>query len=179
MADRPPRIKVVFFPYYSGNPYLDMLFEALEQHAVDAVAGSGPSLPFYVVPILHSYLKNPDVDVLHFHWMSPYVHDDSIASAVVLIPATVVQLVIVKLMGVKVVWTVHNKISHESPSPRLERFTYRLLVRYFFDEVIVHCESAKTEIVELYGIRDPQRHQISVIPHGHYRGEYPDTVTKS
>jgi glycosyltransferase involved in cell wall biosynthesis len=87
----------------------------------------------------------------------------------------VLLLGIARLRGFRIVWTVHNLGTHEGYHPRLERWFWNRFSR------AVHGFIALTPGGKLAAeTRFPAlRHALGfVVPHGHYQGFYPDTVTR-
>jgi len=76
-----------------------------------------------------------------------------------------IMIIAFKCIGKKVVFTIHNvRPRHESL-----RFHHRMLYRLMYslcDHLIIHAESGKEEVVDLFGVRPGK---ISVIPHGDYK----------
>ncbi|HEX4782849.1 MAG TPA: glycosyltransferase, partial [Candidatus Sulfotelmatobacter sp.] len=73
--------------------------------------------------------------------------------------------------GTKIVWTVHNLGSHERRYPGIEKWFWRAFLQRL-DGFITLSESGLQSARE----RFPELRSLpgSVVPHGHYRGEYPD-----
>ncbi|MBK1617414.1 hypothetical protein CKO42_02870 [Lamprobacter modestohalophilus] len=84
-------------------------------------------------------------------------------------------VLLVQMRGVKVVWTVHNRFSHESEHPAREIIARRLLAR-LVSRMIFHSEDARAEIQRLLAINLLRR--SVVIPHGHYIGLYPTDASR-
>ena len=78
--------------------------------------------------------------------------------------------------GVKVVWTVHNLRAHEGCHPGLERWFWPRFTRRL-DGYICLTETSRRAAIE----RFPALRTLpgSVVPHGHYRGVYADSLTRS
>ena len=74
------------------------------------------------------------------------------------------------MLGVRVVWTVHNLKNHEDTFRDLEyRFTKQLVK--LSDRIVVHCKSAAEQIKDQF---DSVKHdQLCIIPHGHFSNYYP------
>lgn len=78
--------------------------------------------------------------------------------------------------GVKVVWTVHNLRAHEGCHPGLERWFWPRFTRRL-DGYISLTETSRRAALE----RFPALGGLpgSVVPHGHYRGVYADSLTRA
>jgi glycosyltransferase involved in cell wall biosynthesis len=84
---------------------------------------------------------------------------------------------VVKALGIKVVWTVHNLSNHDKIKPRYEIFVNRFLVR-LYDQLIVHCSFAREAVIQMYNLPDHLADRIQVIPHGHFIDCYENRITR-
>lgn len=112
-------------------------------------------------------------DVWHIHWPEYTLDASSLIQSGLRLCALGILLGIAKIKGTKIVWTAHNLHSHEARHPRLESLLWRFFMPWF-DGCIALSETGQATALEHH----PQlgRCQWFVIPHGHYRGSYPDTV---
>jgi len=86
------------------------------------------------------------------------------------------QLLIIKSMGIKLIWTVHNLKQHENTYRDIEiRYTKKLI--FFADKLIAHCPSAKTEIIKFFKFNNPDK--IVIIPHGNFVPYYTNEMDRS
>ncbi|MDV3351381.1 glycosyltransferase [Leptothoe sp. LEGE 181152] len=128
-------------------------------------------LPFY-----RAVNTQPDkVDVLHLHWLGPYLKGNSVISRWFYAIKFLVDIFIVQISGVRVVWTVHNLIAHDTQYGCLERWIRRRLAK-IVDQLIVHNHSSKESVVDLYLATDSS---VSVISIGHYREIYESPIDAS
>ncbi|HEX9998185.1 MAG TPA: glycosyltransferase family 4 protein [Abditibacterium sp.] len=160
--------KVVHLPFYDDNSYQTELMGALNGLGVETVRGGGGGTFF------RTALRTWKADILHFHWLHPYMIKPSARATLAWSLFLVAQILILKARGTKIVWTAHNIQSHESPFPRLERRLQRLFLGHC-DAIIAHCECAKTEVGRVFGV--PAR-KIWVVPHGNYVASYPNTISR-
>ena len=161
------RIGVLMLPdYRRENPYQALLAAALEPHGVEVGFPRGYRRVF---PIWRAALDAGDKpQIVHLHWMLEYLKGAHRLTKALYAVKLLLDLGLVKLSGCRVVWTVHNLLSHEAAYPRIELWTRRRLAR-MADCLIVHDEDAADRVAASYGVA---RQEISVIPHGHYRGAY-------
>ena len=75
---------------------------------------------------------------------------------------------LIRATGASVVWTIHNRVSHESRWPGLEKWLQRSLAKRI-DRVIIHSHASLEELHADLHLPDGK---TSVIPHGHYRTVY-------
>lgn len=168
------RLSVVMLPDYTRrNPYQERLIRALDEQgvAVDLIDAG------IMCPILRSWYHNSRPDVIHLHWVTAFIGTDRWLLAALLGLRTLFELLIVRVLGTDVVWTVHNLRAHESHTPRVDLLT-RMGWARLSTHLIVHCESAIDAVCQTYRLSDAYVDRISVIPHGHFIDSYP-TVTSA
>lgn len=164
-AQRRRPLRVVGWPAYTTpkNPYNRSLYEALEAIDVEVIERGRLRM------LLGSY------DILHIHWPNfdfPIRRHTvwgvlRIAVHALYVP---ISLAIVRLRGIKIIWTIHNLEAHDARWPRLARAYDRLLVRLIHGYISL-TSGARAEAEQ----RFPHLRNLSgfVIPHGHYRDAYP------
>ncbi len=163
---------VVFLPdWRAGNPYQSLLAQALVAQGVRVGFHAMPKGLFALnrLPVLVRNNKT-----LHLHWVN-----DLIAHLVwsqnplwrrFKRLCFWMDVMLVRARGTRVVWTIHNLVSHESPDPRAEMAARRLLAGCC-SHLVVHSASAVREL-ELAWAMDLS-HRASVVPHGNYDACYP------
>lgn len=168
-------MQVLMMPdYRADNPYQSLLEQALTQLSVSVRFPQGYRriLPFYRAVIDCSKKAGIQTNILHLHWLGPYIKGNWVLLRWLYAFKFLIDIWLVKRAGVKVVWTVHNLVSHDTQNACLELWIRRRLAQSV-DQLIVHNESSKVAVSELY--RSPLS-CISVIPIGHYRGVYPPGI---
>jgi glycosyltransferase involved in cell wall biosynthesis len=161
------RLRVVHLPVYRENAYQPLLLESLAARGVDIIEW-GEDVRF-----LRTALFRWKADILHFHWLHPFMLRESRAVTLLRSLRLLGTVFVLRLAGQRVVWTVHNLKNHDNLYVGIERFFTRLVAK-LADGVIAHCEMAKRAACSAFGLRDEQR--VAVIPHGTYVGRYPDHV---
>jgi glycosyltransferase involved in cell wall biosynthesis len=164
-------IRSVFVPdWREGNPYQDRLAEALAPQGVNVEFQSIEKCIFALNRVV---TKAGEVDVLHIHWSnelsSPVVWSSSALKRLARQAILAADILSLRLRGVRVVWTVHNLVTHESPNPPIELLARRTLASCC-SAVVVHSRSALRMIEQAYRV-DLSR-KGWVIPHGNYDGCY-------
>ena len=159
---------IVHLPFYDNNPYQSALMENLDALGHTTIEGGGGGTFFGTA------LRSWKPDILHFHWLHPYLVGPGRAGTLKRSLTLLGQLNVLRARGTRIVWTAHNLKSHESADPALERALTRLFIRRC-DAVIAHCEAAKAEVVAAFGVRPAK---VWVVPHGNYIGAYPREVTR-
>jgi len=168
---RAESIRVLMMPdYRTDNPYQTLLARGLEAAGTNVTfpAGYRRVLPF------SRAVKDTESDVLHLHWLEPYLRGSGPVSNAVYAEKILFDLSLLKKKGVRLIYTEHNGLSHDTDRVAIE---WRLRKRLFalVHHVIVHSHAAKTLVCETFGV-DEQK--ITVIPHGHYRSYYGPAPTR-
>lgn len=166
-------MKVAQFPdYRKDNPYQQLLANALAKHGVEVLFPQGyrRGLPFS-----RALAGLPDVDVLHLHWLTPYLRGQSYPAKVAYALKLLVDLRLAKARGVRLVWTVHNIVSHETTVPNLEIWLTRRMVA-LVDALIVHSEGARLAVMEQFKV---SAEKIAIIAHGDFADAYGEKVPRA
>lgn len=159
----------VFAPYWDiGNPYQDELSRHLAIHGVKVQ--KSPSLKTAFHRIIY---RRDKPDILHLHWLPSFT--GSVISLLRLI-AFMTRLFILRIIGLRVVWTVHNLIPHEAKYPKID-LSIRKIVSRLSHVLIVHGDMAKKEIIATWHLKDGEN--IFVVPHGNYVGCYENKVDQT
>lgn len=147
----------------AGNPYTARIYDQLEQ------------MGFQVGEYGWGSAFAPPADIVHVHWPERSFNFHPLAMPVDA-AGLLAGLRWQRRRGAKVVWTAHNLRAHERRFPRAEARFWPLFLD-LVDGVIVLGEGSLARIRELR----PQVHgkPTFVIPHPHYRGEYPDELDRS
>jgi beta-1,4-mannosyltransferase len=175
------RLRVMILPTYPHNPYQRLLGAALAEHGLDvSVVGTWPRRN----PILGAWWAAGRPDVVHLHW----IHDFLGGSRGRPTRRNVLwfdwQLRLLRLRGVRIVWTVHNLRGHEAgddphrdglgvdaaPDGRDAQAHRRLIEQAH--AVILHCVHARDALIELYQPSAAARARMHVVPHGSYVRQY-------
>lgn len=164
---------VLFLPYTEENPYQELLTTSLSGHETSVFSISGTPRS-----VLEHVRTHGLPDIIHFHWLAPFLISDRLPLTLVKSVVTTVGLVIARLLGVRIVWTVHNVLEHDRRHPLYERTVKHVLVRLLIDALIVHCTAAYDTVAESLRLPDSERANVAIIPHGHYIGYYKDEITR-
>ena len=141
------------------NPYNALLSEALEQIGVQVLEWTG------------DFSALEQVEVLHLHWPeSPLNLPDPTG-----IHSVLEAVRSARAQNVRIVWTAHNLRAHAGIHPGLEREFWQEFCGSL-DGVIALSEHSQTALLEAHPTLEHV--PITVIPHGHYRGVYPNTVSR-
>jgi glycosyltransferase involved in cell wall biosynthesis len=115
-------------------------------------------------------------DILHLHWPDKALNARRLPVRAAGALAALTIIAAARQRGARVVWTAHNAAPHESRHPGLERRFWTALVRWV--DGVIHLSDAGRRTVEA---RFPElaRRPSAVIPPGHFRGSYPDAITRT
>ncbi|MFT2090398.1 glycosyltransferase [Paraglaciecola sp. 2405UD69-4] len=163
---------VLFVPDYSeANPYQKMLAdELLEHHAEVKYDKFYPS----IFPLFTIWKKHKNIDVIHLHWVVDLISIIAWSKNPLIfkIKCFLLRLdcLLVRALGVKLLWTIHNKFAHQQLERTKETQVRRALVKGV-NQIIVHSENALDTLCEHY--QYDFRYKSTVVFHGNYNGVYP------
>ena len=162
-------LEVIFSPWWPTNPYHKLLSEHLGKLGV-RVRGVRD---IFFLPV-GSGRRRPDV--LHLH--APYraALASNAPKAVLKLTAFLLELLVLRLAGIRIVWTVHELKNHENRYPNLDRIC-TVLVAGLAHAIVVHCKTAGREVAGALSARS--REKVAVVPHGNYLGYYENKVGRA
>ncbi|HEY9709635.1 MAG TPA: glycosyltransferase family 4 protein [Oculatellaceae cyanobacterium] len=166
-------LKVVFLPQteiYEGNPYWTQLQTNLEQLGVVFVQTEDKLFLQW-----RWLLRNRRcVNVIHFHFLKHHFSADEKYASTRLLMKFLGKLLLAKLLGYRIVWTLHNLSPHEKLEPESIGWFAHLAMAQLANAVIVHCESARRALAQKYY----RRRSVFTIFHPSYIEVYPNTLSK-
>ncbi len=147
------------------NPYNWLLYTSMKDLGVQVDERDERSL----LPLFREQYA-----IWHLHWPDVPLNHQNKLKALIKIQALLLQIDWARSQGVKMVWTVHNLSNHERRYPELEDWFWKAFIQRL--DGYISLSQAGLEAAQE---RFPQLSQLPgfVIPHSHYRGEYPDTVS--
>ncbi len=156
-------------PLLLHNPYLDLLYGAMEGMPEVEVRRLRP-----VWHELREMIVEGEPHLFHLHFFDELYQRPSPLETRLRASAFLWMLRVLKLRGVRLVWTVHNIVPHELHHPDVAAWLYRQLFRQV-EAAIVHSEGAAAIVRQHYAPPCP----LHVIPHGHYIGVYGPPVERA
>jgi glycosyltransferase involved in cell wall biosynthesis len=150
--------KLVFFPDWSySNKYQNLLYnEISNQYDTDCYG-----LDVCDVNIENiSLLLCGESNILHIHWIHPFSKSGGIQTLLNLLES-----LRRKVQNLRIIWTVHNHMSHECSDIRQE-LRDRSKLAQTVDFIICHSNSSKLKVANDYYVN---RAKIHIIPHGLYQ----------
>ena len=155
--------KVLVFPYYRGNPYLNLLYLAVRADGADVV----PTVKRDAFLQAASDLRSGDV--MHVHWTAEIAQNEATEDAARSAFGSFCQAVLsAKERGVRVVWTVHNRVPHETTWFELERALSQFLADQA-DRILVMSPATAEIVSDVFAL--PTQKSVT-IPHPSYQGIY-------
>ena len=159
--------RLLFYPdYRETNPYQQLLYD-----------GVGPALsvgPGTIDDAISLIEEHGSVVIFHLHWTSVIVGADGseieVRNRVVAFLGAVDRFL---ASGGRLFWTVHNRLSHETPFPHIEAELYRELARRAAT-VHVHSQLAPALLADIVQFSPGQ---VLVASHGNYVGSLPDHLS--
>ena len=159
-------MRVAFVPVWSENPYHAELEKALRSLGITVLC------PESLKSLCCDYRDGVEmVDLVHVHALPQFGWSPGALRGYV---AFYQRLVWLRIMGVRLVWTMHNLDNHESQDRRIENFVARLFAPQV-EAIIVHGKSAKRIVESRWD--ELARIPVHVIPHGHYIGSYKNEIS--
>lgn len=107
------------------------------------------------------------VRLVHLNWFEN-LDDKSIFRAISSFIKKMVVLTIIRISGKKLVWTMHNRISHEKKTSFLSNWIRHYLIQWSH-RIIIHSELSRKLLVERYPKVSPK---IIYLPHPDFIGNY-------
>lgn len=151
------------FRKQAANPHAALLARELIALGVDVVDWT----PFRA--LAHS------ADIWHLHHPELVLHRRSRTGSVAETLVFAVLLRLARMRGARILWTVHDLGSNDHLHPRLEAWFLKLFVPQV-DAFIALTEHSRRMVLDRFPCL--RERPNAVVPHGHYRGAYPQTVTR-
>jgi len=159
-------MQVIAMPAFKNrqqNPYNWLLYSSIKQLGIN------------VDEFATHRLLDRKYNIWHMHWPEVPLNHKNQFKALMKIKSLFLQMDWAKSQGIKLVWTAHNLANHERLYPELEAWFWQSLTQRL--DGYISLSHAGLEATQKYF---PELNNIPgfVIPHNHYRGEYPDEVTR-
>ena len=150
-------MRILAWPYKTPwNPYTGLVFSHLPGTTVDAWPGN----------LLRKYA------VWHVHWPDALLNISSASHAAYKLAGMFAVMDYLRARRTNIIWTMHNFAAHEARHPRLEAWFWRQFIPRVDGAISL---SATGLAMGLERFPRLQEVPTTVIPHGHYREQYPAT----
>ena len=159
-------MRILASPYLETielNPVQSLLYRSMENLGVEVAGFSGRRLLF------------EQWDIWHLHWPESIVNEPNASRVAVRLLKFWAKLKLARIRNMKIFWTVHNLRPHDRDHPLLEQIFWHMFLPNV-DGLICMSESGKQQLYRQH-VR-ARAHPVYVIPHGHYRGVYPDSMSR-
>lgn len=157
-------LSLMSVPASGNNPYLHLLYAELPKHGIALL----PDEAYW-----SRCLREERPDFVHFHWPeNTYGHHRALAMP----PRAAwffARIAAMRQLGTRVIFTFHNVAQHENAWPAFHRAA-RAQMLALSDVVLVNFRAARDYLAREYG----RTESVYVVPHGSYRGHYPDRITR-
>ena len=166
------QIKSVFLPLdiSDNNPYQKQLVQHLANFNVEVKGGKSGEF------FLQKALTQWKPEILHLHWLHSFCTKSTFIKSLISSGIFICQLVILRLLGVKIVWTVHNLKNHNNKYLKLDHICTKTVAK-LCHAIIAHCEKAKEEIISTFNLSNSDK--VFVVPHGNYIGCYENKISRA
>ena len=170
--------KILMMPdYRDHNPYQLLLAQALRSPELKPVFSQGYRR---ILPLYRACQDN-SANVLHLHWLTPYLRGKSWLVSLIYSCKLLVDLGLIRLQKITIIWTVHNHLTHDCQYPKLEAWLRKNLFK-LADEIIVHNHASIERLQLLHpdlNLDLDRHHKLNVIPHGNYRQIYQPAIDRA
>ncbi|WP_225977583.1 glycosyltransferase family 4 protein [Nostoc sp. CENA543] len=166
------QITSIFLPRVDGNPYQEQLIDNLRKIGLKVEIQQPFSSSTFFFPMV---IKHWKPDILHLHWVEPSCISTNGFLSLLKSVAFLIQLVILKIIGIKLVWTVHNLKNHDNLNLFLNNLCTKTVIK-FADAIITHCEAAQEELIKTFDLKD--KNKLFVVPHGNYVEWYENKISR-
>jgi beta-1,4-mannosyltransferase len=168
-------LKVFMLPTFEHfNSYCSALIRGVQREGIDIRAIAEWTS---VLPLLRMIRAAGLPKIVHLHWIETYTIKDTWWRSCIAAAIFLCELLLLRMLGVKIVWTIHDSINVDGKFTKLDIATRRLTA-ILANSTIVHTETARREVVSLYKLAARDEKKITVVPHGHFIEEYPNSVSR-
>jgi glycosyltransferase involved in cell wall biosynthesis len=161
--------RIIVFPaWFENNPYLNLHYLVARSRGYDLLLASRLG-PFY------DHLGGARAgDVVHVHWTAPIVqYAPDIHDARRRLALFQSRLLGARRRGIRLLWTVHNKMPHDCPYPEVEAELLTFLAENA--DLVIAINPLTREVLADVVNLDPER--LCFLKHPTYRGLYADSIS--
>lgn len=170
-VSRITNLKAIFLPVFEQiNPYQEQLIKHLVALGMQIEKGNPSN---YLIPTI---IAEGKPNILHLHWLHPLFVRSNWFKSLVRLTILIIELYILRVMGVKIIWTAHNLKNHDSSYLKFDQICTTFIAKISHG-IIAHSQTAKEEIGKTLNIKDPEK--IFVVPHGNYIGYYDNNIGRT
>lgn len=163
-------INVVFLSIFNGNHYKELMVKNLNAKGVQ-VEDYLPSVIF--LPKIFSEGKP---DLLHLHTLHYFFLGKNNLNRLIKSVVFISQILIVRLLGIKIVWTVHEWADRFGEGKQAIPPSATVILGKLFSAIITHCNTTKSELIKAFYLENTDK--VLVVPHGNYLGSYENKISQ-
>lgn len=161
--------KIIVFPYWADNAFIDIMYIASTSR------GMGVVKTFFLEDLQQKIGQAGPGDIVHIQWTTRVCQEaENEDDAVARLNRFQTSLRQAKDRGLKIIWTVHNVMAHESRFIELETELYRFLADI---ADTVHVMNPKTADFVRPAFEIPEDKSVC-LPHPSYRGWYDASLSR-
>lgn len=164
------------------NPYLNNLVCQLRAKNIQVKGGEYNYQGIFFLP---KVLQAGEINIFHLHDLHYFLQgkhepihslfDNDILRRNLKFLIFCVQILILKIIGIRIVWTVHEWHDKYSHGRQAIFKCWGWIFRFLFDSFIVHSHSLEIEINRFLNLGKTSK--VTVIYHGNYIDAYPNQTT--
>lgn len=131
------KIKTLFFPYKSGNPYIDIIKSCLIEAGYSISA---------ITDLEYRLKRDRQYKIINLNWFDS-IGTCSTQKAIGLLIRQTLRVFYYKLCGMKVIYTLHNNQAHDTNHPIINAFLMRYLC-HTADRIVGLCSHTRVVLKE-------------------------------
>jgi beta-1,4-mannosyltransferase len=155
-------LNVIFLSHWFDNPYKKLLIRDLETRQVKVKDEYRTNF------FIQKFLGNPKIHILHTHELHTFFSNKRALPGLRTLKFClfVLQILLLKVLGIKIIWTVHEWKDRFEGGKRDLPVLYLKVLRHLIDAIIVHCQTTYQDVVSAFELEN--KGKVFVIPHGNY-----------
>ncbi len=167
-------LKILIFPK-GPNPYQELLYTKLREQHPDSEFSylKTNRIKFLFYPIIFTVKRLQGYKIFHIHWLSFSISLPLPYSEYISYYYSIFCLMTLKLLGFKIVWTVHDVIPHEKET--INDTNVSKLLSKIAKIKIIHSSLTISQMKDM----DLNINNTVIIPHGNYNNAYKDIISLS
>lgn len=146
------------------NPYFKFLYSQIRDQEQNIKIEQG-----FISKVL--FVNRKERNVVHLHWATILYGSRFFVTSFIKLLVNVGLLFVFKIRGIKIIWTMHNCVSHDFKYPLIDKWG-RFLAAKLADNIIVHTQAGKDYLINNLG----RTKNIFIIPIGNYYGFYGEKI---
>jgi len=164
--------KVTFLSRLGNNILTDLFVKHLQDRGIQ-VNLEESNFHFIFIPKIFGKEKP---DIIHLHTLHYFFLGKNFIHRWIKFLIFTSQILILKSMGIKVVWTVHEWTDRFSGGKQDILPKWSILLGKIFDAIITHCDTTQNQIIKAFQLEDKQK--VFVVYLGNYIGAYKNKINR-